>query len=106
VIAFFHRRHARADLDDNASPFVTKDRWEQAFRIRTRQSELISMTDARRLNLDQNFSGARPVQLHSRDFERFAGRKSNGSANIHGFSSPLAIVTGTMTLLRCYCPLT
>ena len=34
MVALLERLHAGADIDDDASPFVTEDDREQAFRIR------------------------------------------------------------------------
>ena len=73
MVALLHRRHAGADIDDDAGALVAEDRRKQALRIGARQGELVGMTDASRLDLDQHFAGTWAVKLYIRDFERFAG---------------------------------
>src|SRR6476659_7632592 len=46
VIAFLERCHPRPDIDNDASAFVPEHRREPTLGIRTRQRELIGMTDA------------------------------------------------------------
>src|SRR5690606_41131445 len=52
---------------------------EDAFRIGTRQGEIIGMADARRLDLDQHFAGAWALQLHGHDLEGLASLNGNRS---------------------------
>jgi hypothetical protein len=69
---------------------VPENRGEQTFRIGAGQREFIGVTDAGRLDLDQDLAGARTVELDCGDFKGFAGRKGNGGANIHEiFPRPL-----------------
>jgi hypothetical protein len=56
---------------------------KQPFRIGAGQREFIGVADAGRLDLKEDFSGARTVELDSGYFKRFAGRKRDGGANIH-----------------------
>ena len=85
MIALLHRRHAGADVDDNAGAFVTEDCGEQALRIGARQCEFVGMTDTGRFDLDQHFTGARTIEVDRCDLKRFAGAKCHGGAHIHGF---------------------
>src|SRR5882724_6197092 len=71
-----HCRHSGVYSGMTWSPFftlVTEDCGKEAFRIRARAGELIRVADARRLQLHQDFTGLRPVQIERDDFERFAG---------------------------------
>ena len=52
MIAFLYTRHSRTDINDNAGTFVTKNRRKDSFRITTRQSKFISVTNARGFYLD------------------------------------------------------
>jgi hypothetical protein len=42
------------------------------------------VADAGGLDLDQDLAGPRAFELHSHDFERFAGLNGNSGAYIHG----------------------
>jgi hypothetical protein len=63
--------------------FVTKNRREQSFRIGAGQGEFIGVTDAGRLDIDQDLAGARTLELDGGDFKGLAGCKGDGGANIH-----------------------
>ncbi len=86
MIAFFHRRHAGADIDDDAGAFVAENRGKQALRIGARERELVGVADAGGFDLDQHFAGARAVELDGGDFERFAGGERDGGTNVHEIS--------------------
>ena len=83
MIAFFDRCDAWTDVDDNAGAFVAEDGGKQPLRIRAGKREFVGVADAGRFDLDQNFAGARAVELHRRHFQRLAGRVGHGGANIH-----------------------
>ena len=83
VVALFDRGDARPDIDDDARALVTEDRRKQPFRVGAREGEFVGVANPGRLDLDQNFAGARAFELHSRHFERFAGGGCHGGANIH-----------------------
>jgi hypothetical protein len=87
VIALLQRGDAWADIDDDTGAFMAEDGREQAFRIGARQRELVGVADAGRLDLDQHFAGARPVQLNGHDFEWLASLHGNSGAYVHS-SSP------------------
>ena len=83
MVAFFHRSHAGTGIDDYTCAFVTKNSRKKSFRICAGQREFIGVTDAGRLEFDQDLAGARTVELDSGDFKGFAGCKRDGCANIH-----------------------
>jgi len=83
VVTLFHRGHAGAGLDDDTGALVPENRREQPFRIGAGQREFIGVADAGRLDLKEDLSGARTVELDGGYFKRFAGRKRDGGANIH-----------------------
>jgi hypothetical protein len=66
---------------------MAENRGEQPLRVGAGQRELIGMTDAGGLDLDQHFALARPVKLDGGDFQRLSGSDGNGGANVHGISS-------------------
>src|SRR5262249_59595096 len=70
VVAFLHRGDAGPDLDHNAGALMPEDRREQSFRIGARERELVGMTDAGGLDLDQHFAGLWPVEVNLHDLER------------------------------------
>jgi hypothetical protein len=75
VIARFHRGYALADLANDARAFMAEDRWKESFAV--------SVTDPRRLDLDQDFTGFRPVQIKLDDFERLLCFECDSSARLH-----------------------
>ncbi len=60
VIARHYAGHASADLLHDARAFVAENHREQPLRIRARARELIGVTDARGLQLDQHLARLRP----------------------------------------------
>src|SRR6267143_1874130 len=83
VIAFFHAADAGPRIDHHACALVAENRREQAFGVRARAREFVGMADAGRLDLDQYFSGLRPLQLHGFYGERCACLMSDRRANVH-----------------------
>jgi hypothetical protein len=84
VIAFPDAGDALADVDHDAGAFVAEDRRKQPFRVSARQREFIGVTDPGRLDLDQHFAFAGPLELNSRHFQRLSSSDGDGGANIHG----------------------
>jgi hypothetical protein len=105
VVALLDRRHARADVGDNARALVAEDRGKQTFRVSARQRELVGMADAARLDFNQNLTGARAVEFYVRYFQLFAGRERHGSAHFHGIPR-VCDAFGCNGALRsaCVCP--
>jgi hypothetical protein len=62
---------------------MAEDCRKQALRIGARQSEIVRVADAGRLDLDQNLASPRAFQLHGHDFQRFSSLNGNGGANVH-----------------------
>src|SRR5580658_6038717 len=58
MVALADRCHTGTDIDDNACALVAKHRREKAFRIGPRQCELVGVTHARCLDLDEHLTGA------------------------------------------------
>ena len=87
MIAFLHAGDAAADIDHHAGAFMAEDRREQSFGIGAGQREFVGVADAGRLDFDQHFAFARPLELDGRYLQRLAGGDGNGGANIHGDSS-------------------
>jgi len=45
------------------------------------------MADARGLDLDQDFAGARSLELNGHDFKRLSGLNGDSGANVHAVFS-------------------
>ena len=88
VVPFLDAGHARPDIDDNAGAFVAQDGREQTFRVGAGQRELVGVTDARGLDLDQHLGGFWPIELDFRDSERLALLQCNGGTGFHGGFPP------------------
>ncbi|MNL56377.1 hypothetical protein D3C87_1798680 [compost metagenome] len=86
MIALLDRGHAGADVDDDTSAFMTEDRREETFGVRTGQREIVGVADAGRLDLDQHLAGPRAFELNGHHFQRLAGLNGDGGAYIHLFS--------------------
>ena len=84
MIARLEAGDAGADLGHHPGPFVAQDRRKQAFRILAGQREGIGMADAGRLDLDQNLTRLRPLELYGFDAEWLPGFQGNGGTNSHG----------------------
>ena len=85
MIARFHRRHAGADLTNDPGALMAEDRRENALAVEAVERIGVGMTDARRLDLDQDFAGLRAFQIEFDDFERFFGFERDGGACLHVF---------------------
>jgi hypothetical protein len=83
VIAGPNRRDARADLDDDARALVPEDHREQPFGIGARARELVGVTHARGLDLDQHLAGLRAFQIDLFDDERLTFRVRHGGTGSH-----------------------
>src|SRR6185312_9390648 len=84
VIALGHRGDARADVDDDARALVAEDHREQPLRIGARAGELVGVTDAGRLDLDQDLACLRPLELDLFDDRRLARLVRHRRARLHG----------------------
>src|SRR6516164_7335259 len=84
MIARLHRVHARADLADDPGAFVAENGREDSLAVEAVERIGIRVTDARRLDLDQNFAGLRSFQIELDDFQRLLCFESDGGACLHG----------------------
>jgi hypothetical protein len=68
VIAGTQAGHTRAHIQHHACAFMAQDGREQTFWVSARQSVVISMANARRLDLDQHFArfGTCQIDLFNR----------------------------------------
>src|SRR5262249_45870075 len=87
VVSRLERSHARAGFDHHTGSLMAENRREQALRVLAREGELVGMADARRLDLDHHFAGARAVEIDVRDRERLARLEGDGGTDLHDFSS-------------------
>ena len=84
VIAGLYRRHACADLADDAGALMAEDRGENALAVEAVERIGVGVADAGRLDLDQDFAGLRAFQIELDDFERLLGletRRRRGSSS-------------------------
>jgi hypothetical protein len=91
MIADLHAGHPGANLAHDAGTLMPHDGREQALRVRARDRELVGVTDARRLDLDEHFSGLGPFQVHLDDFQGLCLLEGDGSAGLHA-EAPTFIV--------------
>jgi hypothetical protein len=89
VIAFFERLHAGPDIDDDAGPLVAQNGGKETFGVRTRERELVGVTDSGRPDFDQHFAGARPFEVDRFDRERCACLVGDRGFDFHGRSLTL-----------------
>ena len=83
VIAWLDRGDAGSHLAHDASAFMAQDRRENSFAVESIQRIGVSVTDSRRLDLDQDLTRFRAFQIEFDDFERLLGFKSNRGARFH-----------------------
>ena len=83
VIARFHRRYARADLAHDAGALVAEDRGKDSLAVEAVKRIGVGVTDPRRLYLDEDFTGLRPVQIDLDDLKRLLGFERDGGACLH-----------------------
>jgi hypothetical protein len=81
VVACLHAGDAGTDLDDHACALMTENGGKQPFRIGARQREVIGVTDARRLDLDQHFAGARTLEIDLDDLQRLSCLEGDGGTS-------------------------
>src|SRR5262249_31898087 len=89
---------AGADVDDNACTFVPEDGREQPLGIGAGQGELVSVADARSLDLDKHLSGLRPFEIHLHDLQRLGLFHRDGGSGFH-LTPRVRVVTLTLPLL-------
>ncbi|KNX41050.1 hypothetical protein ROTO_23510 [Roseovarius tolerans] len=87
VITHLEARHPLADLNDDTGPLMAQNGRENPFRVIARAGELVGMTQPRRLDLHQNLTRLRAVQLNLHDLQRFPGLNGHGSTCAHPTSS-------------------
>ncbi len=83
MIAGLQRGHTLTHLKHNACTFMTQDAWKQPFGIRARPGKFIGVTQARCLDLDQDFARLRAVQFYFHDFQRLIGGQSDRCTRFH-----------------------
>jgi hypothetical protein len=83
VIARLHRRHARADLANDAGALMAEDRRKDSFAVETVKRVGVGVTDAGRLYLDKDFTGLRAFQINLDDLERLFGFERDSGACLH-----------------------
>ncbi len=76
MIALLEALHGRPDVDDDARALVAEDRGEEALRILARRACGVGVTDARRLDLDEDLALA--GALHLNVLDRRASRRPCG----------------------------
>ena len=88
VIAPLDAGHAGADIDHDARAFVSENGGKETLGIGARQRELVGMTDAGRLDLDQNFTSLRAGEIDLRDLERLSCGDGDGGLRLHSLGLP------------------
>ena len=83
VVAGRERRHAVADLLDDAGALVPEHRRRVARRVSARGGVEIRVTDAARHEPHEHFPSSRLAQLHLAHGERLPERFQNGSSHTH-----------------------
>ncbi len=86
MVARFQRFHARPAFDHDARAFMAQDRGEHAFWVGARQGEFVSMANAGRLDLNQNFTFAWSVEIDLGHFKWAASLCGHCGAGFHLFS--------------------
>jgi hypothetical protein len=76
VIAFLHRGHAGADVDNNAGALVAEDRGKEPLGVCARKGELVSVADSRRFDLHKHFAGRGPSSFTSATSNGLPGAKA------------------------------
>ena len=79
MVARFNSGHALTDFNHDASPFVTENHREYTFWIIAREGKSVGMADAGMGDFNQHFTFFRWCDVNFDDFQRFTGRKCNGS---------------------------
>ena len=91
MIAALQRRHAGPGFDHDAGAFVSEDRREQSLGVGARQSVGVGVTDAGRLDFDQDFAGLWPFEVNACDLERLTGLVRDCCFYFHDSSAMSAI---------------
>jgi hypothetical protein len=85
MVALLDAGHAGADIDHDARALMAEDCREDAFRVGARERELVGVTDAGRLDLDQHLAIPRTFEVYLHDLQRFSGSDGHGGACFHGW---------------------
>lgn len=83
MIAGLDRRHAGADLANDARTFVPEDRGKDALAVEAVERVGIGVTDARRLDLDKDLAGLGAFQIELDDLKRLLCFKCDCGAGLH-----------------------
>ena len=83
MIAGLYRGDARAHFPDDAGALMAEDRGENAFAVQTIQRIGVGVTDAGRLDLDQNFAGLRTIQVEFDNLQRLLRLERDCGARLH-----------------------
>ena len=84
VVARLDAGDARADLDHDSRALVPEDGGEQPFGVGAGEGELVGVTDAGRLDLDQHLAGLRSREGHGLDGQRLACLVGDRGSGFHG----------------------
>src|SRR5215831_3047622 len=83
VIPLLHRRDPWSDIDDDTGALVSEDDREQSLGIGARTCELIRVTYAARVDLDQHLARLGSAQIYGDHFEWLAGGVRDRSFGLH-----------------------
>ena len=84
MVALAHASYARADLDDDAGPFMAEDGGEQALGFGAREGVIVGVADAGGLDLDQHLAVAGAFEIDLRQLDRLSSGEGDGGAGLHG----------------------
>ena len=87
MIALGDPRHAWPDVDDDPRAFMAEEA-ETAPRIGAGEGEGVGVTDAGRLDLDQDLARAGTVEIDFDDFERLPAATATAARVFIGVGSP------------------
>ena len=83
VIAHFKRGDTGTNFDNHTCALVAQNGRKRAFRVGTRQGEIVGVAQAGCLDFHQNLALLRAVQVHFHDFHRFARFQGDGGSGAH-----------------------
>src|SRR5258708_4226205 len=83
MIARLDRYYAGAHLADDTGALMAQDRGKNSFAVEAVERVGIGMTDARRLDFDEDLAGFRALQIDFDDFKRLLRLESDCGARFH-----------------------
>ena len=83
VIAWLDAGDTFADFQNDARALVAKNGREKALWVSARPRKFVGVTDTCRLDLDQNLTSARTVQIDIHNFQRLARSGRNRGTSAH-----------------------